>query len=503
MFVIRNCVSMPRQPFAYPDWALKHRTPGTELRHIGGKFYLYEYKTVYDASRKKPKKVSGKLLGRITEEQGLVAGGKRQLEKAVSGVRQISVGPDREFGVSHYISTYFGPQLERLVELFGQEGRLIFLLAYCRLCYQSPLKRMPHHIMHAWLSEELKVSAVNDKQIRALLNHVGKSRQTVVDYMRGFISEDDFVLADTTHILSKSQHIELSHRGYNSQMNFEPQINLMYLYGSKSRMPVFYRLHAGNIREVKALKNTIVESGIQNATLIGDKGFFSKANLELLEQQQLRYILPLKRDNVRIDYSAVRDASFKANGQYFKHEGRIIWYISLSHDGKQSLWLFIDDFLRQKEEKDYLFRIESHPDEYSLDNFQKSYFRFGTFALISNLDAKTPQEIFTLYKSRMNIEQMFDSLKNLLDADSTYMQNEDTLQGWMFINHIALQWYQHLYITIAEKELTAKYSVKDLLEHLREIRKVLINNQWLDAETTKATQTLLKKLDVIRKIMPS
>ena len=56
----------------HPQWATMHKKPGTELRLIRGKYYLYEYKTVYDKERKGPKKISGKLLGRITE-QGLVA----------------------------------------------------------------------------------------------------------------------------------------------------------------------------------------------------------------------------------------------------------------------------------------------------------------------------------------------------------------------------------------------------------------------------------------------
>lgn len=44
-----------------------------------------------------------------------------------------------------------------------------------------------------------------------------------------------------------------------------------------------------------------------------------------------------------------------------------------------------------------------------------------------------------MYKSRQAIEVLFDSTKNVLEADHTYMQNEQTLKGWMFVNHITLQ----------------------------------------------------------------
>lgn len=41
----------------------------------------------------------------------------------------------------------------------------------------------------------------------------------------------------------------------------------------------------------------------------------------------------------------------------------------------------------------------------------------------------------------MSIEVMFDKMKNILEADHTYMQDEQTLRGWMFINHITTNQY--------------------------------------------------------------
>ena len=65
----------------HPEWATKHRKQGTELRLIRGNYYLYEYKTIYDKEKKRPRKISGKLIGAITQRQGLILSQKRQLEK--------------------------------------------------------------------------------------------------------------------------------------------------------------------------------------------------------------------------------------------------------------------------------------------------------------------------------------------------------------------------------------------------------------------------------------
>lgn len=83
----------------HPQWALVHRKPGTELRLIRGKYYLYEYKTVYDKNRKGPRKISGKVIGRITEQEGLIPSGKRKLEKALE-MKILSKPHCKEYGVS-------------------------------------------------------------------------------------------------------------------------------------------------------------------------------------------------------------------------------------------------------------------------------------------------------------------------------------------------------------------------------------------------------------------
>ena len=96
----------------------------------------------------------------------------------------------------------------------------------------------------------------------------------------------------------------------------------------------------------------------------------------------------------------------------------------------------------------------------------------------------------------MAIEIMFDGMKNILDADHTYMQNEQTLQGWMFVNHITLQWYQHLYIELKTKNLLKKISVNDYIQLLTDVKKVLINDTWHLNEFTNDTKKLIEKLKI-------
>jgi transposase len=107
---------------------------------------------------------------------------------------------------------------------------------------------------------------------------------------------------------------------------------------------------------------------------------------------------------------------------------RPVWYRSYKHE-KLVLHLYLDETLRLKEETDYLNRIKTHPEDYSIEKYHLHRNRFGTIALFTNLQEATSEDIYETYKSRMYIETMFDGMKNVLDADHTYMQNQQTLEG--------------------------------------------------------------------------
>ncbi|MDR1758069.1 MAG: hypothetical protein LBR51_03785 [Bacteroidales bacterium] len=92
---------------------------------------------------------------------------------------------------------------------------------------------------------------------------------------------------------------------------------------------------------------------------------------------------------------------------------------------------------------------------------------------------------------------LFDAFKNILDADRTYMQNLQTLEGWMFINLVALKCYYTLLNLLKKHELNRKYATQDFLLFLAELKKVKINNTWHNAEVTREAAELLGKLEIL------
>ena len=156
---------------------------------------------------------------------------------------------------------------------------------------------------------------------------------------------------------------------------------------------------------------------------------------------------------------------------------------------------FRDDKLKVQEEKDYLDRTVSVPESYNEEGFYKRRHAFGTMTIVTNTSL-TADQIYATYKSRNTIEVMFDGLKTILVADSSYMQNEDGLQGWMFVNHIALQWYYIIYNMLHQAKQLSRYSVSDFIKHLYEIKKVRINDKWYPEPQIKATKILLEKINI-------
>lgn len=474
----------------YPEWVLAHRKPGTELRFINNTYYLYQVSSFYDPTKKKGRKKTGALLGKITMKDGFVPSEKNKLKEKAQLLMDTSKISIREVGFTKFLNTYAKNIENKLQLFFPKQAKVILYLAYCRLVHNSPINRMNLLIHKSMLSIEDKQSYY-PKKISDILFEIGTNRTQCVEYMKSFVKPDEHILVDMTNMFNGSEKLYYSKEGYNSDMVFDTQINLMYIYSSKTKQPLFYKLLNGNTREVSGFKNFLMESGIDDAILIADKGFYSKANIELLEKNKLFYIIPLKRNDGLIDYSRFNETQ----NSYFQYEDRIIWMIQYDIEGV-NIKLYKDDKLKAQEQKDYLQRLSSNIDGYTRDKFNAKLPQFGTFAIITNLQDHSLEDIYIKYKSRNAIELMFDGVKTILKADVSYMQKEETLNGWMFINHIALQWYYIIYNLLTEQKLLAKYSVRQFITELKEHRAALINNQWVEESLIKSTKSILDKINI-------
>lgn len=471
---------------AYPEWVEKQRRPGTNISCTRGKYYLYEVSSVWDKEKGRARKITGKYLGRITED-GLIPP-KKKKEKPIECVET------REYGASSVLCSMGSEILELLRDRFPEEADIIFSLAVLRVIEKCPFKRAAFLYERSYLSERFGKLPLSSASLSAILNLLGSKREQLAGFMKEYIGDAKYVLFDGTNIISESQGMDINRLGYNSHRQYEPQINLMYAFSTDKRRPGYYRIIPGNIRDVSAFRDCVIESGIKNALIIADKGFGSDTNFSLLKDSGLKFIVPLRRNNGHIDRNKLKTGNKADFDGHFLYNGRAIWYYSYTV-GSDRFIVYLDETLKANEERDYLQRLEENCEGCTNEDFLLRQYHFGTIAFQTNID-DSPEKVYSLYKTRGEIEMTFDFLKNLLEQDHTYLQSKYAAEAWAFINHISLMLIYEIYDRLRSANLLSKYSVQDFISHLKYILRLKLNGSWVTGEISGKTQKLLDKLDL-------
>lgn len=494
----------------YPDWVLKHRKPGTEIRRSGVRFYVYKVSSIYDKEKKRARKITGEYLGKITEADGFVASDKVKVSKKLPIVNSNKI-TTREYGMSMFIQRYCKDIVDVLKVYFPDQWEWIVACLYSRVVYQSPIKNMDYHYKRSYLSEGTNL-IMNPKNISSLYRDLGVNKQPMQAYMQAFMGNSSVALIDATDIITYSKNLDRNKVSKTKSGTYEPLFNLLYFYQPGTFTPAYYRLFDGNVKDIKMVQMAVEESGYKNASIIADKGFSSKENYEILDAANLKYIMPLKRDSQKIKKELFKD--LPRGNSHFHFAGGAIYYTSYDdpeteiNEGnkklkrgrpkkdqtkKRRIHLFIDEEAMTKEKKDYQHRMITHPSNYTAEKYQNKLDDFGSFSVITNVD-EDEETIFQYYKSRVGVEVLFDSFKNTMHFDIPYMQDNEALEGWMFINHLALQVHHKIYQLLKEQKLLPKKSIKDFIHYLSDIRIVNINGKWVMETMPKTQADMLTKL---------
>ena len=488
---------------AHPDWAVKFRRPGTELRRRTDKLYcLYECSSVYDKQKKRARKVTGRYLGSITEGGGFRPSKKRLLEQELEQARRsgrdgacAKVGAVKEYGFSRYILDCQSECVGVLKRLFPREWQRIVALVYCRLRHQSPLRYVQGDFADSHLSVEIGARGLSPNALSGFMRDLGKERPSMLAYMRSCIGGGEHLIFDGSDILSASRLMDFPRMSKTKIGTFDNVANMMWVFNSTRHMPVYYRLMPGNIKDVSSFRLCLEEAGLKDGVAVIDKGFQSKENIELLDKAGVKFILSLRRSTAGLDHSVFASRDNSGADGYFTYNDREIWWSRQDIDGRE-VFLYLDEVHRIEESRDYLRRVEDPKQEdHTMDGYRDKSLRFGTLALMST-SGKDARGAYIDYRTRTDVEQAIDVFKNCLEADSSYMQDEKALEAWMFINLIAMQWYYELRGRMVESKLIARFSPMQMVRVLGRARVVNVNGKWTPAELSKKERKLFDTLGV-------
>ena len=502
-----------------PDYVLRFDKPkNTEIKHIKGRWYLYERTTVYDPGTGRSTKKSGRMIGAITEG-GLVE--KRVEAKALREVETV------EAGATQYLYRENEDIRRLLGEHFPDCRRELFSLAVIRMVQDRALKRAEAHYETSILSAMWPGLRLDGPSLTALLRRLGKDRGSIRAFMRSMTGGGDrFLMVDGHRILSASTTLESAEKGYDSKRRYKRQVNLLYLFGigEGGRGPRFYKKFAGSITDDGTVEELLREAGVEggDCTLVGDKGFYSNENFTLVDELGLGYIIPLDRGSKVLESEV--PSSHVGYGTAFTFRRRSIYVKRIEGDG-WVVHLFLDPHLLAEESADMVARLENR--NANLDKRRRTEHKrrtkgkgkltdvelaaleeipvmeeigsrreMGTIAIRTNRLDLNSNQVYAIYKERQSIEQLFKTYDCTYEFDASYMQKDFAMEGWLFLNHLTMIMAVRVLDMIRDLGLTDVYSLDDFTQHLRKIKASKVDGKWYPTKVTKKVQALCENLGI-------
>ncbi len=173
-----------------PDYVTRFVKPkNTEIKHINGRWYLYERATKYNPETGKSTKVSGKMLGTITEEGFVEKRGSR------------SPGEVVELGATQYFYEESSLMREKLKEFFPDVWREILSVTIITLVHEKSLRRCQTHYETSILSAIFPRLKLSPASLATLLSRIGRDQQNMRAFMLSLSETGEYRMAVDAHRL--------------------------------------------------------------------------------------------------------------------------------------------------------------------------------------------------------------------------------------------------------------------------------------------------------------
>ena len=495
-----------------------------QLDKRSGITYVYESTSYWDKEKQQPRS-KRKLIGRLNPETGEVVPtdgrGKRRNQQCPDNSAKRGPAPvvrtERLFYGATYLLDQIGVETGVAADLkacFPATYKQILSIAYYliledqnplfRFRKWSKLHRHPYgKDIPSQRSTEIFQSITEEAKMR-FFRLQGKRR-----------SEKEYWAYDSTSISSYSETMKQVKYGKNKDGESLPQINLALLFGEDSGLPFYYRKLAGNIPDVKTIRELIRELdvlGYEKIKLVMDRGFYSNDNINALYKEHLKFLcgtstalssakayirevgsqkdhyehynsdLELYIFSKTIAWDYEQERPYK--GDTIREERRMYLHLyfnpdKCADDGKalnRKLDTLKAELLSGKRvpehERDYkkYFIIKETPKRgvsitYNQKEIDAARERYGFFVLISN-EVKDPVTALRLYRMRDIVEKAFWNIKERLNLRRTLTSSESSLDGKLFVEFVALIYLSYIKKKMEEAGLFSRYTMHELLDEL-------------------------------------
>ena len=102
----------------------------------------------------------------------------------------------------------------------------------------------------------------------------------------------------------------------------------------------------------------------------------------------------------------------------------------------------------------------------------------------SSLDLD-PEELYKMWKTREEVEEAFDIMKNDLEEDKTYLQDDDSVRGYFLTILVALYIRYRILNILKDRKVNGKLSVNEVLTELSRVYLITMGARRVLSEVTK------------------
>jgi transposase len=486
--------------------------------------YAYESQSYWD-KEKRQSRAKRKCIGRIDPETKEIVPTRKRGVAGDSGdhdkVHKRGPVPIENVSRSFYGATYLfdaiGENLGITADLrkcFPDTYKQILSTAYYLIMEdRNPLSRFPRWAATHKHPYGKNIPSQRSSELFASISEDAKDRFFRLQGKRRV--EKEYWAYDTTSISSYSRCLSQVRYGMNKDHEPLPQINLALLFGEESNLPFYYRKLAGNIPDVKTVKNLLADIdflGYDKIKLVMDRGFYSEANINDLYHNHLKFLIAAKKSLkfVKAELDNIRDSIRTWTNYNQKHDlyactTKIGWDYSQERPykgdilkGKRRMYvhLYFNSERALEDEKNFnalLCRLQeelesgtTHPEH---DRLYAKYFdttttpvrgtkviaredalaearkNYGFFVLLSN-EVREPIAALEIYRNKDLVEKAFGNLKERLNFNRTAVSSDQSLDGKLFVEFIALIFLSYLKKKMQDGNLFKKYTMHELLDEV-------------------------------------
>lgn len=513
--------------------------------------YAYESISYWD-KEKKQSRAKRKCIGRVDPETQKIISTRKRKPLAISERTKQGPVPITRTTRSFYGATYLFDRIGEetgvtadLKTCFPDSYRQILSIAYYLILEdKNPLSRFPHWAtLHRHPYGNL-ISSQRSSELFASITEEAKQRFFRLQGKRRV--DKEYLAYDTTSISSYSKSLRQVRYGRNKDHEHLAQINLALLFGQQSRLPFYYRKLAGNIPDVKTLKKLLADMDTldyNKIKVVLDRGFFSTSNINDLYRHHMKFLIAAKLslNIVKKHLDTVRDkmrswTNYSQAYQLYVYSLPVTWnYIQdrpykgdiITADRRMYLHLYFSPERALEDEKTFNSRLvdwqaelennQRHPDhekqyvkyfevkttpvrgtkviarDEALAEAKRNY---GYFALLSN-EVKDATKALEIYRNKDLVEKAFDNLKDRLNLRRVAVSSEQSLDGKLFVQFVALIFLSYITKQMQENNLFKTHTMQEILDEFDIIECFEVPGQQLQVgETTKRQMDLYTQLGV-------